>query len=201
MPTHDLIVLARARRSSKLEGTVAIAQQQSSRPPRSDERFATKGIASWAASRTIAWATTGSRRSRPVGPRRTIAFAQSQECGSQSPHDCFWSRGGAARAIAKATKEASGSGSPTPMPDECIRRYAAVRRRRRSDRFARRDVADRTIELAMVRSPDFEPEMIGRVVHTALRRAADENPAGARGLIRRRGLARDVACPPLMTPP
>ena len=46
MPTHDLIVLARTRRSSKLEGTVAIAQTQQRgsdelRQPR-DDRISSK---------------------------------------------------------------------------------------------------------------------------------------------------------------
>ena len=40
------------------------------------------------------------------------AFAQSQQCGSQSPHDCFWSRGGAARAIAKATRGSRAASEP-----------------------------------------------------------------------------------------
>ena len=63
------MLVARWRRRAPTAGSRAapIAQQRSSRPPRSDECLRTKGIASSDASRTIAWATFRWPRPDPAG--------------------------------------------------------------------------------------------------------------------------------------
>ena len=55
--THCEALACSKSGGQQIRAAPATAQQRSSRPPRSDECFATKGIASSDASRTIAWAT------------------------------------------------------------------------------------------------------------------------------------------------
>ena len=65
------------------------AQQQSSRPPRSNECFATKGTASSDAPRTIAWATFRSLKTCASAIASTRML--SRLTISTSPHECRFS--------------------------------------------------------------------------------------------------------------